>query len=66
MEKYKGVYDKRLVGLYNGKFVYHNDSGEYVIEGYNKSTRRVSVKELKEINEKFGNLEKKVREFRII
>lgn len=60
MDKYDGVYDKRLVGLYHGKFVYHSKDGGYVIEDYSKHTRVVSEKEEKEIKEKFGNLEKKL------
>ena len=80
MEKYKGIYDSRVVGLYNGKFVYYEKESGYVIE--RKYWKKPTKEELKEINEKFGDLEKKkelkdikekpgdlekkVKEFRII
>ena len=58
MNKYKGVYDKRLVGLYNGRFVYYDKDKGYVIE--RKYWKKPTEKEVKEIKEKFGDLEKKL------
>ena len=57
MNKYKGVYDKRLIGLYNGKFVYYDKENGYVIE--RKYWKKPTGKEVKEIKEKFGDLKKK-------
>ena len=65
-KNYKGIYDKRLVGTYNNKIVYIDKEDGYIIEEYYRHTRTASKKEIKEIKEKFGDLEKKVKEFRII
>jgi len=61
---YKGIYDERLVGLYHDKFVYYDRETGYIIE--RKYWKKPTKKELEEIKKKFGDLEKKVREFRII
>ena len=63
-KNYKGVYDKRLVGLYNNKLIYCDKEQGYIIG--DPYLRKPTKDELKGIKEKFGDLEKKVREFRIL
>jgi len=63
-KKYKGVYDNRLIGLYQGHNLYYDKTDGYVIE--RKYWKKPTEEELKEIKKRFGDLEKKVKEFRII
>ena len=59
-KSYKGVYDKRLLGLYEGKIVYYDEEKGYVISG--SYLRKPSPTELMEIKKQFGDLEKKIEE----
>ena len=55
--EYKGVYDPRIVGLYNGHYIYYDKENGYVIE--RKYWKKPTESEVKEIQEQFGDLEKK-------
>ena len=57
-KKYNGVYDPRILGLYNGKFVYYDKDDGIVIES--KYWKNPTDTEIKKIKEHFGNLEKKL------
>jgi len=55
---YQGVYDRRLVGIYGGRFVYYDKEDGYVIE--RRYWKKPTKSEVKEIKEQFGDLEKKL------
>ena len=58
-KNYKGVYDSRLIGMYQGHHLYI-DKGKYVIE--RKYWKKPTEKELNEIKKRFEGLEKKIEE----
>ena len=57
---YDGVYDRRMIGLYHGKFVYYDKDDGYVIQ--RKYWKKPTESEVKEIKEQLGDLEKKMME----
>ena len=63
-KKYKGVYDYRLVGMYQGHHLYYDTMDGYVIE--RKYWKKPTGEELKEIKKRFGGLEEKLKEVKVI
>ena len=59
-EDYNGVYDKRLLGLYNGRMIYYDKDHGYTISG--AYLRKPSATELVEIKRQFGDLEDKCKD----
>ena len=54
---YKGAYDKRILGTYQGHNIYYDKDDGYVIQ--RRYWKKPTKDELKEIKEQFGDLEKK-------